>query len=98
MHDDAYPTRRGMKLRWRLLFSAALFGPAILVAIDGDYVAAGVLAVIGISAFLGYRTGAIGILAFLVFGLPAALFAVHTYYLPLDLIYDRFADKIGGML
>lgn len=44
------------------------------------------------------RAAFVGILAFLVFGLPAALFAVHTYYLPLDLIYDRFADKIGGML
>jgi len=36
--------------------------------------------------------------AVLVVGVPAALFALHTYYLPLDLIYDRFATKIGTFL
>ncbi len=36
--------------------------------------------------------------AWFLFGLPALIFAVHTYYLPLDLIYDRVAEKIGDML
>jgi len=36
--------------------------------------------------------------AVLVIGIPAALFALHTYYLPLDLIYERFATKIGTLL
>ncbi|MFV2002363.1 MAG: lipopolysaccharide biosynthesis protein, partial [Paracoccaceae bacterium] len=34
----------------------------------------------------------------LAIGLPAALYVVHTYYLPLDLIYDRIAGKIGAVL
>ena len=34
----------------------------------------------------------------LVIGLPTALFAVHTYYMPLDLIYERVAGTIRSML
>lgn len=34
----------------------------------------------------------------LVIGVPAALYAVHTYYLPLDLIYDRIASRLGATL
>lgn len=44
------------------------------------------------------RAAFVGIFAILVVGLPAALFAVHTLYLPLDLIYERITDKIGDML
>ena len=33
-----------------------------------------------------------------VFGLPALLYAVHTYYLPLDLIYDKIASRIANIL
>lgn len=28
-------------------------------------------------------------------GVPAAVFAVHTYYLPLDLLADRIMDRVG---
>jgi len=38
------------------------------------------------------------VFSLLMIGLPALIFAVHTYYLPLDLIYDRVAEKIGDML
>lgn len=34
----------------------------------------------------------------LVAGLPLALYAVHTYYLPLDLIYEKIAARIGNIL
>jgi uncharacterized protein involved in exopolysaccharide biosynthesis len=34
----------------------------------------------------------------LVIGLPSMLFAVHTYYMPLDLIYERIAGTILGVL
>ena len=30
-----------------------------------------------------------------VVGVPAALFMVHTYYLPLDLIADKALGKLG---
>jgi len=38
------------------------------------------------------------LLALVIFGLPAMLYAIHVYYLPLDLIYDRVAGKIEGFL
>ena len=28
-------------------------------------------------------------------GLPSAIWAVHTYYLPLDLVLAKIADKVG---
>ena len=34
----------------------------------------------------------------LVAGIPLALYAVHTYYLPLDLIYEKVASKLGKLL
>lgn len=40
----------------------------------------------------------VALFAILVIGIPAILFAVHTYYLPLDLIYARISDKVSGML
>ncbi|MGR3343758.1 MAG: GumC family protein, partial [Paracoccaceae bacterium] len=40
----------------------------------------------------------VSVFLLLVIGLPALIFAVHTYYLPLDLIYERIAGKIGDML
>ena len=33
--------------------------------------------------------------AFVVVGVPASLFAVHTYYLPLDLIADKVMNRLG---
>ncbi len=38
------------------------------------------------------------VFAFVIIGVPAALFAIHTYYLPLDLIYDRVAERIGNLI
>ena len=38
------------------------------------------------------------VFSLLIVGLPALIFAVHSYYLPLDLIYERIAGKIGDML
>lgn len=38
------------------------------------------------------------IFAAVVFGVPALLFAVHNYYMPLDLIYDKLAGKLGAMI
>lgn len=35
---------------------------------------------------------------FIVVGIPTLLYAVHTYYLPLDLIYDRIASRIATIL
>jgi ABC-type lipoprotein release transport system permease subunit len=35
---------------------------------------------------------------FIVVGVPTLLYAVHTYYLPLDLIYDRIASRIATIL
>lgn len=37
-------------------------------------------------------------LAVVVIGVPAVLFAIHTYYLPLDLIYDQIASKVTEIL
>lgn len=35
------------------------------------------------------------LLALVILGLPAAIYAVHTYYQPLDLVLARIQDKIG---
>ncbi|MGR3290532.1 MAG: GumC family protein, partial [Paracoccaceae bacterium] len=40
------------------------------------------------------RAGFIAVLTLLIVGVPAVLFAVHTYYMPLDLIYEKVAEKI----
>ncbi len=34
----------------------------------------------------------------LIIGVPALVYAVHTYYLPLDLIYERIASRFGTIL
>ena len=44
------------------------------------------------------RAGFVAALAVVVVGIPAILYAIHTYYMPLDLIYDRVAQKIHGMI
>ncbi len=44
------------------------------------------------------RATIIGIFAFVIVGVPAALFAVHQYYMPLDLIYERIAEKLGDSI
>jgi uncharacterized protein involved in exopolysaccharide biosynthesis len=46
------------------------------------------------------RTLMLVVLALIVVGIPLALFAVHTYYLPLDLLIRRGAGAVGlaGML
>jgi hypothetical protein len=35
------------------------------------------------------------VLALIVVGIPLALFALHTYYLPLDLLVRRFMEATG---
>ena len=37
----------------------------------------------------------ISLLLLFVIGVPAAIWAVHTYYLPLDLLIEKAADKLG---
>lgn len=41
------------------------------------------------------RTAMLVVLALIVVGIPLALFAVHTYYLPLDLLIRRGASAVG---
>lgn len=41
------------------------------------------------------RTAMLVVLALIVVGIPLALFAVHTYYLPLDLLIRRGAGAVG---
>jgi polysaccharide chain length determinant protein (PEP-CTERM system associated) len=41
------------------------------------------------------RTAMLLVLALIVVGIPLALFAVHTYYLPLDLLIRRGAGAVG---
>jgi polysaccharide biosynthesis transport protein len=43
-----------------------------------------------------WKRGVVGtILALVVVGIPAALFALHTFYLPLDLMLRNLASKLG---
>ena len=44
------------------------------------------------------RAAFVGLFVLLVIGVPALLYGVHTYYLPLDLIYDRIASRLGTIL
>ena len=44
------------------------------------------------------RAMIMGLFLLVVLGLPALLYTVHTYYLPLDLIYDKIASRIGSIL
>ena len=44
------------------------------------------------------RASMMGVFLAVVIGIPAVLFAIHTYYLPLDLIYERIAGRIGRIL
>ncbi len=41
------------------------------------------------------RTVVLGVLALIAIAIPALLFALHTYYLPMDLLLRNLADKIG---
>jgi uncharacterized protein involved in exopolysaccharide biosynthesis len=41
------------------------------------------------------RSLMLGVLALIVVGIPLALFAIHTYYLPLDLLMRRAAGAVG---
>lgn len=44
------------------------------------------------------RAGFVAVILAIIVGLPAAIYAVHNYFMPLDLIYERFAQKIGGLI
>lgn len=91
MQDDFPSPQQSMNWKWRLLLSAALFGPAIYFGINGDSVAAFVIAVTAFSAFFGYRAGAVSIGGFLI-----AFAAAVTSAPRLGLAYeDRFADWFG---
>ena len=91
MQDDFPSPQQGMNWKWRLLLSAALFGPAIYFGINGDYIAAAVIAVTAFSAFFGYRAGAVSIGGFLIAFAAAVIIAPK-----LGLAYeDRFADWFG---
>ena len=41
------------------------------------------------------RAVVLGVLALIAIAIPAALFALHTYYLPMDLLLRNLADRIG---
>lgn len=41
------------------------------------------------------RSGFAAILLVAVIGIPAIIYAVHSYYQPLDLLFDRLMDKVG---
>jgi len=48
---------------------------------------------------LVFRRAAIfAFFALIIVGVPAALFAVDQYYMPLDLIYERIAEEIGTLI
>ncbi len=64
----------GMLWRWRLLFTALFFGPAIYFVSEADYVLAALCAGAGFAAFSGYRVGAVYI-----FTTIAALTAAIAY-------------------
>ena len=44
------------------------------------------------------RSGFVAMLLVAVIGIPAIIYAVHVYYLPLDIIVDRAAAKLGVRL
>jgi len=44
------------------------------------------------------RAVLLGIFTMILIGVPASLFAVHTYYMPLDLLYDVVAEKISDII
>ncbi len=44
------------------------------------------------------RAAFTAILLAIVIGIPAAIWAVHTYYLPLDLLYERVAQRLGELI
>lgn len=44
------------------------------------------------------RATFVSVFALIIIGIPAALFAIHTYYLPLDLIYDQMAAKVRALI
>ncbi len=44
------------------------------------------------------RAAFVALFALVVVGLPAALFAIHTYYLPLDLLVDIVINRLGSFI
>ena len=44
------------------------------------------------------RAAFAAVLLVIIVGLPAAVYAVHTYYMPLDLLYEKVARKVGGLI
>ena len=40
----------------------------------------------------------VALFAFVVIGLPAALFAIHTHYLPLDLLVDMVITRLERLI
>jgi len=40
----------------------------------------------------------VALFALVVIGLPAVLFAVHTYYLPLDLLVDKLVTRLEKLI
>ena len=44
------------------------------------------------------RAGIALVLLLVAAGIPAALYAVDTYYMPLDLIYAKISQKFGGLI
>ncbi len=74
--DTAAAKRSGGSLHCLLLVSLVFFGPAIYFGFEGDYVLAAVGALAGMTAFSGYRLGALAMLG------SVAAFAVAIAYAP----------------
>ena len=61
--DDAEKKERAqMPLRWQMFLVLLFYGPALYFGYEGDYVVAAVCSVSGLTAFMGFRIGAVAIL------------------------------------
>jgi len=81
----------GMLWKWRLLFVAIFFGPAIYFGSEGDYVLSAVIATAGFSAFTGFRMGAMAMIT------SVAAIALAVTYAP-SIAYQhqlRFTEWFG---
>jgi len=81
----------GMPWKWQLLLLALFFGPAIYVGTEGDYVLSAVIAAAGLSAFAGFRMGAMAMIT------SVAAIAAAVSYAP-SIAYQhewRFTEWFG---
>lgn len=88
---ESQPAKAGMLWRWRLLFTAAFFGPAVYFVTESDYVLSAICATAGFAAFSGYRVGALYMVATI-----AALTAAIAYAPAIGQAHEfRFTQWFG---